>query len=975
MTSPCPQRSRSALTRTGALAVVFGIALAPTAAYAQESAPTTVRALIAGDGSVSSVERLPDGEAPAKEDIPVTLDISQSAEGDVTTTNYTVENTSTQTKTVEYVDVDGAPQTVEQEVSLPLVAQLAVRLPASRTDVEAFGARVTKLADGSTELVWSLVLFNPIGAPTADVSFSAKGKGEPLARLETAAVLPNSTPGLSATAQAANATINGNGILNTVATGANEGLVKLSEGVGKLIDGLDKLQAGAVKLNSGLVTAGDGAEQLAVGGVKAKDGAAKLADGAGKVNDGAGKIAAGAGAVSDGTQKVAAGAGALADGADKVAAGAGALGDGAVRVDAGVGAISAGLDKASAGGQLLADGTAKLAPGAAAVAAGADSLSDGLALISGGLNQLSGVAGLPAALAGAEQLAAGVDQLRAGVGDASTPGTILNGLAQVNGGLGALLDDPNTTAVEGLPAAKGGIDQIKGAIDGPILGGLGTPTTEDTIRFAVEQVRAGLADGSEAGGGIDQLVTLVKSARAGIFPACAPAGPSANPITPCEAANTAVYALDHPVGAGGANDAGGLKQRSAAGAAGLQAAGTGLTGIVNGLSSTDADRPGVSQGLAAISGKPSTSSTQATGLSKAIEGVQALKAGVGGFDSDGNGTIDKGLIPGTNQIAGGLDGVSAGLDSLVTGLTSAVTGVTQLAAGAGSAVTGSVSLAAGSEQVATGAAALAAGAGSLNGGLAQLYTGSQELKVGTTALAKGAGDLSTGAGSLATGADTLATGAGSLATGAGTLATGAGSLADGSGTLATGAGSLATGANTLAPGAAELAAGAGKLASGSGDLAAGTPALATGAKDLSAGVAQIADGNRKLADGLPAAVDGSGAIAEGLTAVLEGEKAVGVGLGDVRTKAVEVLQSQFKQGTTLARQQLAGLDAASAMIDSTPGAATTSWVLTQSKGDISADLVSSESNTGRNVALAAGGAVLLLAGVAGGFVSGRRAGV
>jgi len=908
MTSPCPQRSRSALTRTGALAVVFGIALAPTAAYAQESAPTTVRALIAGDGSVSSVERLPDGEAPAKEDIPVTLDISQSAEGDVTTTNYTVENTSTQTKTVEYVDFDGAPQTVEQEISLPLVAQLAVRLPASRTDVEAFGARITKLADGSTELVWSLVLFSPIGAPIADVSFSAKGKGEPLARLDTAAVLPNSTPGLSATAQAANATINGNGILNTVGIGANEGLTKLSEGVGKLIDGLDKLQAGAVKLNSGLVTAGDGAEKLAVGGASAKTGAAELAAGAVKVSDGSQALAEGAGKVAAGTVSV-------ADGADKVAAGAGALGAGAGKVDAGVGAISDGLGKASAGGEQLAAGTAKLAPGAAAVAAGADSLSDGLALISGGLTQLSGVAGLPKALDGAEQLAAGVDQLRAGVGSASTPGTILNGLAQVNGGLGALLDDPNTPAVEGLPAAKGGIDQIKGAIDGPILGGLGTPTTADTIRFAVEQVRAGLADGSQNGGGIDQLVTLVKFARAGISPACAPAAPSANPTTPCEAANTAVYALDHPVGAGGASDAGGLKQRSAAGAAGLQAAGTGLTGIVNGLSSTDADRPGISQGLAAISGKPSTSTTQATGLSKAIEGVQALKAGVGGFDSDGNGTIDKGLIPGTNQVAGGLDGVSAGLDALVTGLTSAVTGVTQLAAGAGSAAAGAGSLAAGSEQVATGAAALAAGATALNGGLAQLYTGSQELKAGTTTLAAGGTALTKGAGDLATGADTLAAGAGSLATGAGTLAA------------------------------------------------------------ASAGVAQIADGNRSLADGLPAAVDGSGAIAEGITAVLDGEKAVGVGLGDVRTKAVEVLQSQFKQGTTLARQQLAGLDAASAMIDSTPGAANTSWVLTQSKGDISADLVSSESNTGRNVALAAGGAVLLLVGVAGGFVSGRRAGV
>ena len=130
-----------------------------------------------------------------------------------------------------------------QDVALPLVAQLSVRLPASRTDVQAPGARITRLSDGSYELVWSMVLFGPIGAPVADVNFTAGGKGEPLARIDVAAVQPNATPGLSATGQAANATVNGNGILATVAAGANEGLGKLADGVGQLLAGLDKLQA------------------------------------------------------------------------------------------------------------------------------------------------------------------------------------------------------------------------------------------------------------------------------------------------------------------------------------------------------------------------------------------------------------------------------------------------------------------------------------------------------------------------------------------------------------------------------------------------------------------------------------------------------------------------------------------------------------------------------------------------------------
>ena len=52
MTSPCT-RSHTTRNRTGAMAVVFGLALTPTlalvpAAYGQDSTPSTVRALIGG---------------------------------------------------------------------------------------------------------------------------------------------------------------------------------------------------------------------------------------------------------------------------------------------------------------------------------------------------------------------------------------------------------------------------------------------------------------------------------------------------------------------------------------------------------------------------------------------------------------------------------------------------------------------------------------------------------------------------------------------------------------------------------------------------------------------------------------------------------------------------------------------------------------------------------------------------------------
>jgi putative membrane protein len=724
MTS-CPSTTRSVLTRTGALAVVFGttfgLVLGPAGlALAQDAAvPSTVRAVIGADGAVTSIDRIGSDEAPG--DLPVTLKIVD--EGD--TTSYTVENTTVQKQTVSYLGADGKPATAEQEVALPLVAQLSVRLPASRTGIDAPGARITKLADGSTELVWSMVLFGPIGSPVSDVSYTAVGAGEGVTRLDVAAVQPNATPGLSAVAQAANATVNGNGILNTVANGANEGLIKLSDGVGQLLAGLDKLYAGAQKLNTGIIAAADGANQLA-----------------------------------DGSEKAAAGSGELAKG----------------------------LDTLAAGNTAAADGAKKLA--------------DGLSLISGGLEQLSAAQGLPAALDGAKKLQAGVDQLRAGVGDPAKEGTLLNGVAQIAAGL--------TATGGGLGQVKGGLDQLAAGL--PVAKG------------GVDQVQKGLAGASADKGALDQLAALAALARAGIA-GCAPGLPVPAPKTPCEGINTLAFGLSHPAGATGATDAGGLKQQLAAGAAGLGQISAGLGTAVGGVGQLQA------------------------GVTQLQAGNTALSAGVAKIDA------------GLKQVAGGLEsgdatkpGVAEGLDALVAGLTKAV------------------------------------------GGVGQLATGAKAASTGSTALATGTGQLAAGAGKAATGADAL-----------------------------------------------------------------------------NAGINKIADGQRKVADGLPAAADGSGQLADGIGKVVDGEKKVATGLGDLRTKAVGVLSSQFTQGTELARQQLAGLDAASALIASTPGAATTTWVLTQSDGgEVKADLASDDSNLGRNAAIGAGGALLLMTGIAGGYLSGRR---
>ncbi|MCW2608711.1 MAG: hypothetical protein JWO60_3404, partial [Frankiales bacterium] len=556
--TPCTVRS--ALARTGALALVFGTSFSLTlgstgVAVAQDpaadAAPSTVQAAVAADGAVTDVKRLGgSGETPSAEDLPVKVDISDTPADGARTLAYHVENTTVKSEDVSYTAPDGTTSSVKQDVALPLVAQLSVRLPATMTEVTALGARVTQLADGSTEVVWSLVLFGPVGSPIQDVTLSAKGEGTPVARLATQAVQPNSTPGLSTTAQAANATINGNGILDTVRNGADEGLGKLAAGVGQLVDGLEKLDAGSNELATGLKAAGDGSNQLADGSEAAKYGSSKLAAGLDQISDGAT-----------------------------------ALSTGAKQLDAGTGTLSAGLDAALVGGKKIAVGGGQLATGAKEASTGATALAAGLAEISAGLGQLSAAQGLPAALDGAKRLRVGVEQLRAGLGAPETEGTILNGLAKTGGGLAQVKAglDALGSPTAGLPAAKGGVDQSKGGVD---------------------QVRAGLSDALKPGGSVDQLSGGVKGSKQLVDGArqqlaCTPgsATPTASLVSACDKLENASAILGQ-LQAGVDDPNAGLRAKTGAAAAGLGQVSGGLAAVSAGLVTANAGVAQLGQGVA-----------------------------------------------------------------------------------------------------------------------------------------------------------------------------------------------------------------------------------------------------------------------------------------------------------------------------------------------------------------------------------------
>jgi putative membrane protein len=571
---------------------------------------------------------------------------------------YTVENVSATPTQLSYT-VAGKNVTKTVDLVTPYVGQLSLTLPSSFTDIDAVRADVAGDGRGGQVLNWTMVLFAPIGQTTQTFGYTARVKHAqlPSASIQAVPVSPNKKPELAygekgfadGVAQAGNVAFAG--------TTIDTNLVKLRDGAGDLLAGLTKLAAGAAALRDGLAgSAAPGAHQLADGLAAAKAGSAKLA------------------------------------------AGADQLGGGLGQVKAGSGKLAAGLGTASAGSEKLLNGSQDLAAGAGLTAAGAKSLSAGLLQISAGLDQLSGTTALPAAKAGAIALRAGVDKLLLGLGNASTPGTILNGLAQISGGLGSL--------GTGISAAKGGVDQVQ----------------------------AGLAAALTPTGGVTAIQNLVGAVAA--FVPCAPGPPVAVPATLCQVVNTLQYAVSHTP-AGGA-DLGGLKEQTTAAAGGLALVSAGLGGqalpgigalssgvgqvtggllqIVGGLKSGDPKNPGLAEGLDGL----------VAGLTAAVAGVTQLSAGA------------KSASTGSAALADGTAKVAAGAGQL------SGEGAAPLAAGLSQLYAGSKALDSGLGLLATGGGAAVAGVHAIDDGLTKLYAGGTKLADGLDAAADGSGQIADG---------------------------------------------------------------------------------------------------------------------------------------------------------------------------------------------------------------------------------------
>lgn len=333
---------------------------------------------------------------------------------------------------------------------------------------------------------------------------------------------------------------------------------------------------------------------------------------------------------------------------------------------------------------------------------------------------------------------------------------------------------------QGLVALYGSIDALpakaKPLHDGvaQLRAGIGTKTTDQTLLYAVDQLRQQLGAAAD---GIDVMKTGVRDSY--------------------DSLGCAVAVLNDAV-AGASALAPGVSPCYPSGRPAMAAMAVPNSALVG-----------------QVSGQLASSRTEL--YNSADENDQSTL--YGGLNVVGAG-LDGGAVPALVKVECGLDNgalpvCDAARPGLIQGLAALDAGVTQLATQTRDAV-----------QAGVGDDDDLKADGTLRGGVHSLQGGVDQIAQGGLTLVEGLGKLQEGSGQLAAGNRDLADGLGELRSGAKRLATGAGDLADGTG-------QLADGADELSAGLDEAAAGSGLLADGLVEAADGAPQLVDGAQQLS----------------------------------------------------------------------------------------------------------------------------------------------
>jgi X-X-X-Leu-X-X-Gly heptad repeat protein len=689
-------RRRPARRVVGLCLAAAGIVLVPRIALAADGGAPTIRAQIGSNGAVQSAKQYtPDGASGAfGGQLPITMKITHTASGAAQTFSYHVENTFSQTQTVNFTDTAGHALHTTMQLQLPLVAQLGVDVPKSMGAVNAGTGSLTTTADGTRHVLWNMVLFTPLGSSVQDVSLTTTAAGNPVAELHATAVDPQNAAGLSNASQTATANYQQDDFWAGYANGADGGLTQLATG-------LVKLFAGAAQLHAGIATGASGANQLDAGAATAYAGSKKLRDGIGKVHTGQGQL-------TTGLNQIYGGQGDLTKGLLKIHSGQGALTAGISKVHDGQVSLTGGISQ-------IHDGQVTLTGGISQIHDGQVTLTSGLAQISGGLGQLADPAtGLPAAVVGIQQLIDGASALLAGVGDDATANTLLNGVTLVQGGLSQLqagIQANAGCAVDVLTKLRDGV-AAPGVADVCVPGGAFPPVPAFSDPFAIAVITGLITQFSAVSAGTDATLQAAFGQLAGGL--------------------TAIHhGLSHsPAGA----DPGGIKEGIAALKAGLGLLKTGVQTASTGATALNA------------------------GAATALTGSQALVAGSGGALAGsqllvGGSTL---ALGGSQALVDGSALTLTGSKALTAGSAAALDGSVRLLRGSGTALIGSKKLYIGTgadaNEALGGARALARGLGKISAGQHQVATGLPAAVSGSGQIADGLNQVITGVKSAQSGA-------------------------------------------------------------------------------------------------------------------------------------------------------------------------------------------------------------------------------
>lgn len=696
--------------------------------------------------------------------------------------HYVVENMTAQSRPVTIIDGAGKQVEEQSDVVIPMVGQLTTILPSEFGDVSSNEANKAGDGKGGTKLSFTVTLFPPVGAATAEFGWSAEVKDAivPEAELTALPVSPLDSPTFKTAVSGYQSGAEKGADLVEGGTTLDTNLIKLRDGAQKLLGGLLQLNAGAKTLNEGLASkAAPGANKLAEGMERLNGGLGELNDGADLLRTKTGEAAEGAGKLNEGAGKLDAGAGKVNKGAGDLKKGAGELNKGAGELDKGAGDLNKGAKDLTAGAGQLKAGTGKLANGLGEATGKAPALIEGLNKVSGGLKGVEdglvqmygGIGQLPTK---AKALHAGVQQLREGIGSVGTEGTLLGGLESLK---------------KQLAASGPGIDKMRGGVHcaADALNAVSNGKPVGTYSEACYGPAAAVLNGPAGAGNV---------------------GPELNPIkkmildsviTQMGTMGDEIPDLDKPLPDSAKLQValgylkGRLTERAVPGIARLEC------GLDNRVAGCPDSKPGLAQGLEAVDG----------GISQLVSGVVTSVQGGIGTEKD---------TPANKTLRGGVNGLQTGVEQIQTGGMTLLAGLNQLSDGA--------------DQLDTGAGALAAGSG-------KLAAGTGKLAAGTGKLAAGTGKLTTGAGSLANGTGQLEDGIGVLLQGTGRLDKGLGLLSGGTGKLATGVGDAKTGSDQLAQGSKDLATGIDSAADGSGKLSEGLDTATKGAPALPEGAGRL----------------------------------------------------------------------------------------------------------------------------------------